>query len=62
MDPDGGNHYPIVATRCRVEDCLAVALRALTRPRIPLRVAGYPEREITLEGLSRMTGNCHVRF
>ena len=26
------------------------------------QTAGYPEREITLEGLSRMTGNCHVRF
>jgi hypothetical protein len=27
-----------------------------------LALAGYPEREITLECLSRMTGNCHVRF
>jgi len=29
----------VAATRCRVEDCLAVALKALTRPRIPLRVS-----------------------
>ena len=34
-----GQSHARFATRCRVEDCLAVALKALTRPRIPLRVS-----------------------
>jgi len=43
--PLAGVPYGVVATRCRVDDCLAEPRKVLTRPRVPPRLRGERGRK-----------------